>query len=255
MPHPVPTAEFAGKVAFVTGGGSGIGAEIVRLLGQRGAQVMVTDLDQTSAADAAKQITDAGGIADSLGLDVTDPAAVATAVEATRKRFGRLDCCVNNAGVATPYLDIVDIPAEEWARQVEINLGGVFHCLQAQLRMMRDGDGGSIVNTASILGLLGMDHRAAYSAAKHGVVGLTKSAALDYATRGIRVNAVAPGYVDTPLLSDRSVQERADIASKHPVNRMATPTEVAESVLFLLGDRAGFTTGTILGVDGGYTAR
>lgn len=255
MNQPAPTPDFAGKIAFVTGGGSGIGAEIVDLLGQRGAHVMVSDLDQTSAVAAAEKIVKAGGSADAIGLDVTDPVAVTKAIEATHKRFGGLDCCVNNAGVATPYLDMVDISADEWARQIDVNLSGVFHCLQAQLRLMRDLDGGSIVNAASILGLVGMDGRGAYAAAKHGVVGLTKSAALDYATRGIRVNAVAPGYVDTPLLADRDADERADIAAKHPVNRMASPTEIAEAVLFLLSDKAGFITGTVLGVDGGYCAR
>lgn len=247
--------EFSGKVAFLTGGGSGIGAEIARLLGARGAHVMVTDLDAASANSVAEEVGQAGGSASSLGLDVTDGAAVAAAVAETVRRFGKLDLGINNAGVTTPAIATADIPFDEWNRQIAVNLTGVFNCMKAQVPEMLRSGGGSIVNTSSILGVLAVELRAGYAAAKHGVVGLTKTAALDYAEKGIRVNAIAPGYVDTPILKDRNAEQRAEIASRHPMNRMAQPSEIAEAALFLLSDRAGFVTGTVMNVDGGYTAR
>lgn len=248
--------EFSGKTVFVTGGGSGIGAEMARLLGQRGARVMVTDLNADAAETIAGQITAAGGIARAAGVDVTDPAAICTVMEATKAVFGGLDGAVNNAGIATPAIPVADLPIDEWNRQIAVNLTGVFLSMQAQLQVMLQQDrGGSIVNISSIVGLVGVQHRAGYAAAKHGVVGLTKTAALDHAGHGVRVNAVAPGYVDTPLLAGRTPSERAEIASRHPMNRMATPSEIAEAALFLLGDRAAFITGTVLSADGGYTAR
>lgn len=247
--------EFSGKVAFVTGGGSGIGAGVARLLAARGAAVMVTDINAAAADAVAGEIAAQGGQAHAMPLDVTDAAAVAGAVAATVKRFGGLGLAVNNAGVPTPLYAVADIPMAEWKRQIDINLTGVFHCMQAELRAMQAGQGGSIVNVSSILGLVALAGRAGYAAVKHGVVGLTRGAALDYAQAGIRVNAVAPGYVDTPLLSDRDAEQRAAIAALHPMARLARPEEIAEGILFLLSDRSGFVTGTVLGLDGGYTAR
>lgn len=245
------TQDFAGKVAFVTGGGSGIGAETARRLAQRGAQVMVSDLDDASAQAVADGITAAGGQAQAQRLDVTDAAALHEAVKQTVATFGGLDLAVNNAGVSQRHFPVAELPQDEWQRLIAINLTGVFNGLQAQIPAMQARGGGSIVNVASIFGTVGSAGRAGYVAAKHGVIGLTRSAALDYAEQGIRVNAIAPGFIDTPLLKQRS----AEIGARHPMNRLGTATEIADSVVFLLSDAAGFVTGSVLGADGGYTAR
>ncbi|PHP66775.1 short-chain dehydrogenase [Zhengella mangrovi] len=247
--------EFFGKAAFLTGAGSGIGARIALLLAQRGASVAVTDVNEDAARAVAQTIQADGGKAIALALDVTSTVAASEAVAATIEAFGGLDFAVNNAGVTTPRIATADIPDDEWQRQVSINLTGVFNCMKAEIPAMLARGGGSIVNTSSILGVLAVEHRAGYAAAKHGVIGLTKTAALDYAEQNIRVNAIAPGYVDTPILADRNPEQRAEIASRHPLNRMARPSEIAESAIFLLSDKASFITGTVLGVDGGYTAR
>ncbi|MDK3018394.1 SDR family NAD(P)-dependent oxidoreductase [Pseudodonghicola flavimaris] len=252
---PEDRQEFAGRVVFVTGGASGIGAETARLLAGRGARVMIADLDGGAAEALAADLRGAGGQAAALWLDVSDAAGVTAAIAATLERFGRLDGCVNNAGVVTPYCALADIPLDEWARQLSVNLTGVFHCLRAEIPALLAAGGGSIVNMSSILGVVAAEGRAGYAAAKHGVVGLTRSAALDYATQGIRVNAIAPGYVDTPILSGRDDAERRAIADRHPMQRLARPAEIAEAICFLLSDRASFMTGAVLGADGGYTAR
>lgn len=252
---PDERGEFAGKVVFVTGGASGIGAETARMLSERGARVMIADLDAAAAEAVAAGLRDAGGQAAALGLDVGDASAVAAAVAATLDTFGRLDGALNNAGVATPYCALAEVPLDEWARQLTVNLSGVFYSMRAQVPALLETGGGSIVNMSSILGVVAADGRAGYAASKHGVVGLTRTAALDYADRGIRVNAIAPGYVETPLLIGRSDEERREIAGRHPMKRLARPDEIAEAACFLLSDRASFMTGAVLGADGGYTAR
>jgi NAD(P)-dependent dehydrogenase (short-subunit alcohol dehydrogenase family) len=247
--------ECAGKVVLVTGAGGGIGAACARLLGAAGAQVVVTDIDESAAKRTAAEIERAGADALALGLDVTDPDAVVEAVATATRTFGHLDLAVNNAGIALPRQPVDKIPVDDWRRVVDINLSGVFYCLRAQIPAMLAAGGGSIVNMASVLGVVGFTDAAAYSAAKHGVIGLTKTAALEYATRGVRVNAVAPSFVDTAMLNQESGRKMRGAALLAPMGRFATVDEVAEIVLFLLSDRSSVVTGSVYLADAGYTAR
>lgn len=247
--------EFDGRVALVTGGASGIGLELCRRLAALGAKVVIGDRDFAAAQSLKAELVARGAEAQAVMLDVADPGSVEECVKAAQAHFGSVSLCANNAGIVTPRLPLAEIPAEDWTRQLAVNLTGVFNCLQAELPALVAAGGGAIVNTSSICGLIGVAGTAAYTAAKHGVIGLTKVAALDYAENGIRVNAVAPGYVDTPLLSDRSESERQLIAERHALNRMAKPGEIADAICYLLSDRSSFITGTVIAADGGYTTR
>lgn len=247
--------EFEGRVALVTGGASGIGASTCALLAERGAAVAVVDFDRVGAESVAEAIRERGGVALALHADVTDPVAVEAAVSRSVRELGGLHLAVNNAGVASPYAPVGELEPSVWNRIVGIDLTGVYLSMRYEIPAMLAIGGGAIVNLASILGVNGMAGRAAYAAAKHGVVGLTKSAALEYADKALRINAVAPGYVETPLLKDRSADARAAIAGQHPMNRLAQPEEIAETIAYLLSARASFVTGQTLLVDGGYSAR
>lgn len=248
--------ELAGRVAVVTGGGSGIGAATARGCAAAGASVVVADLDAQSASRVADEITSVGGRAVAIAADVSDgeqvDAMVALAVEA----FGGLDLAFNNAGISGVYGPLADLSLEDWQHTIDVNLTGVFRCIKAEVPLMLERGGGSIVNTSSAAGQMGFAMLPAYVAAKHGVVGLTRSAALEYARAGIRVNAVLPGTVHTPMLEAfaGSAEGVAAMAAPSPAGRAGTPEEVAEAAVWLSSDAARFVNGHCLAVDGGILA-
>ncbi len=246
----------AGKIALVTGAAGGIGRASAVALAREGARVMVVDI--IDCAETLSLIIAAGGEARSLQVNVADEQAVETMVAATVASFGRLDIAFNNAGVAGVFTKTADYPSDDWARVIAINLTGVWHCMKYELQQMLKQGGGSIVNTASVAGLVGMGHAAAYSAAKHGVIGLTKNAAMEYARNNIRVNAVCPGGVRTNMTeaADHALPGFLDrLAKLEPMGRVAEPEEIASAVVWLSSDGASFMTGHALPVDGGYVAR
>jgi len=246
---------FEGKVALVTGAGSGIGAEIARQLAASGATVLVSDIDEKAAHAVVAEIAKAGGSARAHACDVADPAAVEAMVAATVAQFGKLDLLVNNAGIGGPSAATGDYPLDGWRKVMGVNLDGVFHGMRFGIPQMLKAGGGAIVNIASILGSVGFANTPAYVAAKHAVVGMTKNAAIEYAAQGIRVNAIGPGFIRTPLLDMLPPEALDGIAKMHPVQRLGTPAEVAALALFLLSDQASFITGSYHLVDGGYCAQ
>ncbi|MEU5621409.1 SDR family NAD(P)-dependent oxidoreductase [[Kitasatospora] papulosa] len=247
-------AEFADKVALVTGGASGIGLALSRRLAASGAAVVVADHNEESARKAAVELEATGARAAAVALDVTDPASVEAGVRFVVDTFGGLHLAVNNAGIGGPSLPTGEYGIEDWNRVVATNLSGVFYSMRYELPAILAAGGGAVVNISSILGTNGFAGSPAYAAAKHGVVGLTKSAALEYAAQNVRINAVGPGFIDTPLLRDTDGPARDHLVSLHPAGRLGTSEEVAELTAFLLSDRASFIHGSYHLVDGGYSA-
>ena len=244
--------EFEGRVAVVTGGGSGIGEACAVLLARRGAKVVVADIEPGAAKAVATGI---GAAAIDVEVDVRHPESCEEMVRAALKAFGRLDIAVNNAGIGGPQALTADYPLDGWANVIGVNLSGQFYCMRAEIPAMLAAGGGSIVNVASILGAVGFQASPAYVAAKHGLVGLTKTTALEYAKQGIRVNSVGPGFIDTPLLAGLAPDLLAQLNGLHPLGRLGRSEEVAETVAFLASDRASNTTGSYFLTDGGYTAQ
>jgi NAD(P)-dependent dehydrogenase (short-subunit alcohol dehydrogenase family) len=244
--------EFAGRTVLVVGGAGAIGAACAGRLVAGGADVVVADLDHEQAAAAADLV----GARYGIGVDVTSTASVDAMVRSVADQLGRLDVAVNVAGVAGPPKRMHEYTDEEWTGVLEVNLTGVFTCVRAEVgAMLARGEGGVVVNMSSVTGQSGFATASAYSASKHGLEGFTRSAALEYAADGIRINAVAPGFIETELLTRRrSAEEVAAIAARHPLLRLGTPGEVAEVVAFLASDRASFVTGASYTADGGYLA-
>ena len=244
------------RVALVTGAGSGIGRAIADAFATEGARVVVSDLDEAGGAETVAGIEKRGGRATFIRADVSRPEEGEALVEAVVKEFGALHIAVNNAGVSGPSGPVGEYPIDGWDRVIAINLSGVFYGMRYQIPALLDSGGGSIVNVASILGQVGFANSAAYVAAKHGVVGLTRNAAIEYATRGIRVNAVGPAFINTPLIEKNMTPEgRAALVAKHPIGRLGEPEEVAELVVWLSSDKASFVTASYYAIDGGYLAQ
>lgn len=248
--------EFDGKTTLVTGGGSGIGEAVALQLGAEGANVAIADIDLDAAKRVAELVTSAGGVAEATACDVGDATAVKEMVEWTVKTFGGLHGAFNNAGVGGPAGLAQDIDLDAYHKLMDVNLHSVFYGMKYQAPEIIKSGGGSIVNTSSILGLVGEGMYLPYVAAKHGVVGMTKAAALSYSSQGVRVNSVHPGYIKTPLLT-KNLDEAAmeGLVTLHPIGRLGESEEVAEVVCFLLSDRSSFVTGSQYVVDGAYTAR
>lgn len=247
------TEEFAGRVAIVTGAGSGIGAAVAKLLVAGGAKVVVADLNEEHAKSVAAALGDA---AKPFTLDVGDPAAVEALVAFAVDTFGALHLAVNNAGIGGASAPTGEYAIEDWHKVIQINLNSVFYGLRYEIPAILKSGGGAIVNMASILGTNGFANAPAYVAAKHGVVGLTKNAAVEYSAQGVRVNSVGPGFIRTPLIDEVIEEDEAEQAliAKHPIGRLGRPEEVAELTVFLLSDRASFITGSYHLVDGAYSA-
>jgi 2-keto-3-deoxy-L-fuconate dehydrogenase len=253
-----------GKVALVTGAGSGIGEAIAHVYASQGAQVLVTDMRGDAAESVSAAIRAAGGVAHPVQFDVTNEAQVQAAMQQARETYGRLDIVVNNAGVSHVG-NLLETSVEDWERVMRVNAFGVFLCAREAVRQMlaQEPQGGVLVNIASTAGMIGVERRAPYSTSKGAVISLTRSIAIDFVTQGIRCNAICPGTVDTPFVAGylarnfpgREEEMRKQLDARQPIGRMGRPDEIAHAALYLASDEASFVTGSLLVIDGGWTAK
>ncbi|MEV4640667.1 glucose 1-dehydrogenase [Actinoplanes sp. NPDC049548] len=253
-----PTYEFTGQVALVTGAGSGMGLATAQAFAQAGATVVLADVNDEPLQAATAQLQADGHEALGIRCDVSDEQQVAALIDQTVAAYGRLDMAFNNAGIQAPPSDVADEPADTFDRVNAVNLRGVWACMKHELRQMREQGSGAIVNCSSLGGLVGLPGRAAYHASKHGVLGLTSSAALEYAPRGIRINAICPGTFETPMVTAMIANGELDTAealANQPIGRFGRADEIASTVLWLCSPGATFVVGVALPVDGGYTAQ
>jgi NAD(P)-dependent dehydrogenase (short-subunit alcohol dehydrogenase family) len=257
MPTTNEKRSFEGKVAFVTGGAGGIGRAAALAFAREGASVVVADVSEQGNKETARMIEERGGSAIAVRCDVTRAEDVKAALDKTVEAFGRLDFAFNNAGVEPKALvPTAEMDQEEWDRIINIDLRGVFLCMKYEIPLMLEHGGGAIVNTSSGAGVIGIKGSPAYTAAKHGVIGLTRAAALDYAARNVRVNAVCPGYIDTPMMArytGDTPEGRARVIAEEPIGRMGRPEEIGATVVWMCSDAAAFMIGHALVVDGGQT--
>jgi NAD(P)-dependent dehydrogenase (short-subunit alcohol dehydrogenase family) len=253
-----PTYDFAGQAALVTGASSGMGLATAQAFAEAGASVVLADINADTLRAAIDGLTSAGHTVLGVTCDVSDEEQVAALVAHTVASFGRLDMAFNNAGIMIPPSNAADEPADNFDRVDAINLRGVWACLKHELRQMREQGTGAIVNCSSLGGLVGLPGRASYHASKHGVIGLTKSAALEYAPRGVRINAVCPGTIDTPMVArmiEKGELDTSDAMKNQPIGRLGHAAEIAAAVLWLCSPASSFVIGVALPVDGDYTAR
>ncbi|MFM0213458.1 SDR family oxidoreductase [Paraburkholderia sediminicola] len=249
---------FEGQVALVTGAGSGMGLATAKAFAEAGAAVALADFNEETVRDAAAGLVSAGHKAIAVRCDVADEAQVKEMVDLTMSAFGRLDAAYNNAGINSPVAETADASSEEYDHVMAINLRGVWNCMKYELLQMRKQGSGAIVNCSSLGGLVGIAGRGVYHASKHGVLGLTKSAGLEYAERGIRVNAICPGIIATPMVTgmiEREPEAMDALMKEQPIGRLGRPEEIASAVLWLCSPGASFVIGHALAVDGGYTVR